>query len=664
MRVLVRLALAALLFGAIGLGTAQAQQQAGCKQSGNVTPGHIATWTTNCVLQDGGTPANPQITGGIGVASGNQQSICTQNSKSGAVSQLCLGSPPTGGVLTFSTLGGGVPLPFEFVINGVTYTWPFPSAPINVPFLAATSFGVVADGVTSNDVALSNAVNACASANGGAGTALYLPAGKILLNGAATINMRACNVVGVGISAGGDTNGFGSGTTLILTSTSTRPFNCGFFWSWTGFGVYYPNQNGSTFYPPLLSDNGGGACGHATISNVTWVNPYDGIVQVGSANWGDIVVTNSRLFAVRDLLRLSSIGDGLTFTSVRADPGPWLSICAFTCTNQIDVATNGNSFLHATAGATVNISVQASVLSGFRNAILVDSGATVGESDFNAVFEVGSVIDASAGGVYAFQNTMTGQATCAIPKYAVASVKGSPCFTLGANSGLFLSSFIGNASGDFLNMSGGNVYLRGVEVDNSRDVTSTTDYYAIHSTGVGTVGDITVQNSRLNGSPTNVHAHGIVSAGSLGLTIQNNAFLFFNEAISAATAAGPNVITGNESGSTTGSVSIALTGTNQVIHNSNRWDKPPVSTTSSCGTSPPAPATAFSGLFVTGSGSPTSCTLKFPWVPYGFGIGACTFTPIATVTISAAPSAIDTWVVGFSTGYNSAAVYYNCPGQN
>ena len=60
---------------------------------------------------------------------------------------------------------------------------------------------LAADGVTSDDVALAKAAAACDAA----GTRLVLPAGKILLTGAATIVLNHCAMMGVGAPAGDHT---------------------------------------------------------------------------------------------------------------------------------------------------------------------------------------------------------------------------------------------------------------------------------------------------------------------------------------------------------------------------------------------------------------------------------------------------------------------------
>lgn len=104
-------------------------QQGAVKQSGNVTPGHVSCWTTTGVVQDCGTPANPLITGGIGILSTNQTSFGISNAKNtGPYNQLGFGVTGTAGYITMQPFGGATALPLNiiapslnFIINGVSY---------------------------------------------------------------------------------------------------------------------------------------------------------------------------------------------------------------------------------------------------------------------------------------------------------------------------------------------------------------------------------------------------------------------------------------------------------------------------------------------------------------------------------------------------------------
>ena len=95
------------------------------KQSGNITPGHPAMWTTNGVISDGGPPSNGALSG-LGTTF-NGTAYC-QNSNfptNGAYNQLCLGTTTTGGgYLSFFNKAGATGGLF-FNVNGTIYPFPF-----------------------------------------------------------------------------------------------------------------------------------------------------------------------------------------------------------------------------------------------------------------------------------------------------------------------------------------------------------------------------------------------------------------------------------------------------------------------------------------------------------------------------------------------------------
>jgi len=76
------------LLAAILLWTAAASAQS-VQQSGSVTPGHPVMWTTNGIIQDGGTAAIGFLTGLGVVASG--PGICQESGAvSGPYNRICL----------------------------------------------------------------------------------------------------------------------------------------------------------------------------------------------------------------------------------------------------------------------------------------------------------------------------------------------------------------------------------------------------------------------------------------------------------------------------------------------------------------------------------------------------------------------------------------------
>lgn len=91
------------------------------RQSGNVTPTHFATWTTNGVIQDGGIAANPfASTGGV------QPGPWCVNSgpNTGAYQAFCMNASSTGATLSIQNFGGAPAGGISFNINGTPSTFP------------------------------------------------------------------------------------------------------------------------------------------------------------------------------------------------------------------------------------------------------------------------------------------------------------------------------------------------------------------------------------------------------------------------------------------------------------------------------------------------------------------------------------------------------------
>jgi hypothetical protein len=77
------------------------------QQSGGVTPGHAAMWTTTGIIQDAGPATQGKLTG-IGTAQSGPSICANSGPVTGPYNQLCLGTSQTGGgVLSFNNFGGG-----------------------------------------------------------------------------------------------------------------------------------------------------------------------------------------------------------------------------------------------------------------------------------------------------------------------------------------------------------------------------------------------------------------------------------------------------------------------------------------------------------------------------------------------------------------------------
>lgn len=587
-------------------GTAYAQPNPPVFQSGTVTPTHTACWTTTGVIQD---------------------------------------------------CGPGTPVPIPFPLG-------------TLPILSATAFGVKANGVTSDDVALQSAVNACALI----GAELVLPPGQILLTGAATINLRNCALFGSGVGAGGTTQG-SLGTTLLLTSTTSTPFICGSSWRLSGINLYWPNQTtGTTVYPPFITDDGSTICSHNTIDNVVVVNAYD-FVKQGGAGYGDWKVYNITAWAVHDLFQLNNLGDSFAMAILRLTPGPWLTICGggspcqFSVRAALDAASLNNSFLHVTSGPAVTVSVTSLNAEAWRYAVLIDNGGSLSGSVIDGGWDgIGTLIDASSGGHYNSGNIFRGSNTiCGHAIFNGGPDQGNtPCFNMGNASTLELDGFfVAAPRGNFAILSGGNFIMRNSSVNNVGSRKDGTDYYLVDVTGTASA-VVKLQNNSFSGNVGDVHTHGIFTSTNVPLvmTLQGNNFINFNDEVDIQSASNePTSIMNNVSQATTGSASVTIRGTNQVIYSGNTWNKPPTATMGTCGTSPSAHG-GMSGFFTTGTGGVTSCAVTLPWVPYGLGAGACVAMVSGTTSVNGAPGGTPpTWTFRFSAATDGANVFYNCPGQ-
>lgn len=538
----------------------------------------------------------------------------------------------------------------------------YPSAIING---AAPPYNIVGDGVTSNDVGMAAALAACAAQ----GTTLLLPPGKILLSGAGstTSQLRNCAVVGAGFMAGTNGSATSFGTTILLTSTTTKPFIIGSNWSVSGVNFYWPNQaSGTTVYPPLLSDDGSHQANQWWMDHVNIINAYDGIIETSGVSWGEFWVTDSALYAVHDMFKLTNIGDGVHFSGLHFTPGAWLSICNFTCTSAVNAGDQHNTIFHV-GGAGAQFFIVASDSYAWRYGIYVDNGATFGGSDIDISWDgMGSVVDSSSGGSYAVQNTMTGSvANCFVPVFGGTSTTNYPCFNLGANGGLALNGFyeIG-ASGSFVETAGASVYLRNVIAENIGYINDGGDYYAVNVTGVSGGTNIVSQNSRLIGQSASSKVHGIHTGANVptSLIVQGTNFQFFNDDLSAQTAP-TTTISGNWSVSTNGTLSVSLGGTNPVAYWNNNWDKPPKATVANCGAGAGITG-ALAGFIGVGSTvTTTTCEFTLPFEPTGSAGGNCVFTPSIGVYVSGGPSGMPPkWSLGFSGDMHGAQLFFNCSG--
>ena len=130
------------------------------QQSGSVTPNHVPVWTTNGVIQDGGTASSGLATS-FGVTNAGGPGICVNSAPiTGPYNALCLSASTSGaGQITLQNYGGAVAQNLQLVINGTAITIPTGGGSaiptiitplvVNDAICASTTGGVLKDcGVT------------------------------------------------------------------------------------------------------------------------------------------------------------------------------------------------------------------------------------------------------------------------------------------------------------------------------------------------------------------------------------------------------------------------------------------------------------------------------------------------------------------------------------
>jgi hypothetical protein len=132
-----KLLAALFLLTAISVASAQAP----VKQSGTITPGHPVMWTTNGVVQDAGTAVAGFLTGVGVIAQG--PGICQNTGPVTAPhNQICISANAASPYqLIIQSLGGSPQQPLQFVVNGVTYNFPFTGPGTGVIGPGSTTIG-------------------------------------------------------------------------------------------------------------------------------------------------------------------------------------------------------------------------------------------------------------------------------------------------------------------------------------------------------------------------------------------------------------------------------------------------------------------------------------------------------------------------------------------
>lgn len=527
--------------------------------------------------------------------------------------------------------------------------------------------GLDLSGATSSDIPLAASIAQCVSTGGH----LFIPSGQILLTGSVgTNNLANCVIEGTGVigAASGITASYG--TTFLLTSTTVTPFTIGSNWGMRGINFYHPNQtNGTTVYPAVFTENATTGAVHWYVDHINIINAYDGFnLATSAAGTGAWQVSHSWIYTTHDAFQLNYVGDTFHIDDVQFTPGTWLQFCGFSlaCKTAIDAGSNNNTIYHIKGGAAINMIVTNSAAFDWRYGFKLDATAIVGISDITMTWDgVQTILDTTSGGSWSIQIPFRGQGDCGAPSYVTGLNKvgaNAPCFNLGNNGGLYLDNYLStDTQGSMVATAGANVSVVGGALGPIGQIKDGGDYYAVLATANSGGTTVNVQSTVITGNQT-AHEHGIVTTAAIPrVIIQNNEFAYLNDDVTIQSAP-TTIITGNWSVSTLGSASLSVSGTNQVTHANNQWDKPPLSSLSSCGTGAVSHA-GFSGYIQTGTGTVTTCTDTLPFVPYGDGTGDCIFSAANGTTVSSSVSgAPPAWVLTFGTSSPSTKIYQSCTG--
>ena len=166
------------------------------QQSGTITSGHAARWTTNGVIQDAGTAANGSLTS-LGVTASGP-GIC-QNSApitSAGYQRICLGATTAGGgLISVQNFGTASPLGLQFSVNGSVQGVPLVSLPVTAdnPVCFLDTTGTLKD--CSAPGAVNLTVGSTTITSGTTARVLYDNAGVLgEVSPITTINSVACTL--------------------------------------------------------------------------------------------------------------------------------------------------------------------------------------------------------------------------------------------------------------------------------------------------------------------------------------------------------------------------------------------------------------------------------------------------------------------------------------
>jgi hypothetical protein len=449
---------------ALACSPALAQQS--IRQSGHVTPGHIVQWTTNGVVQDGGTAANGTLSS-IGTT-GLGPTICANSGPvTGPYQQTCLGSTSTGGLLSLQNYGGAASGSLVVTANGTSVfslgsTGTNFTAPIlfngslpasaSATVLCENSVGVLSFGCASGGGSGVSSLNSLTGAlNITAGTNITVtPSGSSIQisssgSGSGTVNSGTANQLGYYASSGTTISGLTStGNGILITNGSGVP-------SWgTQSGLTTASSLTSATVPVFIST---GAVQQATV----------GTLQAGTG----ISITGT-----------TTVSIGLNGT-ISGSSGIFATASG-TLTNGDCVSINNGSFIDA-GGACTTGGGGGTVSSGLSNqlAYYASNGTVVG----GLATCSNGIIGTTAGSVPQCETTLPAGLTV-----GNLTLSGTLTAASLSTSGTVAGSLCRTSGGLVLYEAGTNCYSSSLVVGGSSVTGGTNGYFL--TTGTGTLANV------------------------------------------------------------------------------------------------------------------------------------------------------------------------------
>ena len=265
------------------------------QQSGTVTPGHAAQWTTDGVVQDAG-PATAGSLSELGITKEGGIALGVNNTSTlnnAPYVQWGVGVSDTGAITIYANSYGGAPAAtLEYNINGVTYAFnPVGGGNVTGPSVAVSGDLVSFNGTSGwlvQDSGISGAslVSGPASSVSGHLATFNGTTGKIIEDGG-SLTAAVDAILASPPAIGGTVPAAGSFTTLTLTTALTVPYGGTGLTTLTANAVLIGNGTGA------IAGVSPGAAGNVLTSNGTaWGSAPSGLF--GGVN----DVTASRSFNV------------------------------------------------------------------------------------------------------------------------------------------------------------------------------------------------------------------------------------------------------------------------------------------------------------------------------------------------------------------------------